>query len=488
MFTSPILKIHYCSDISSLALKRQDTLDFLIIELISMRSHSVSENRLILGKRNRNRGLFLVLLLFLTFAQAQQPEKNIGDNRRYGLKMLKDIKTAIKEHYYDPTFHGVDLDARFQLAAQNVGQATSGGQVFGIIAQAVLDLNDSHTMFIPPMRGEVAVYGWRMQLVGDACYVTAIAKGTDAEAKGLKVGDRIVALDGYEPTRETMWKMYYYYYSLRPKKRVNVTAQSPSGETRQFEVQTVVHKITIRIESSWINYGEYSPDVEDELGPGPHYAEIGSDLIVCRLPSFQMESSEVDKMMKRISGHKTLILDLRGNPGGLVTALERFAGYFFDHEIKIADLKGRKDAKEMKSKPSKANGFTGKLFVLVNSQSASAAEVFARLVQLEKRGIVLGDHSSGSVMQGQHYEFMSGSEYDPIIYGLSITDADLIMSDGKSLEGSGVRPDELVLPTVADIVDGRDPVIARAAALAGVELTAQRAGDLFRPKEKKANQ
>src|SRR5262245_3225270 len=244
---------------------------------------------------------FLVAVVFISTA-AQQPEKNIGDNRKYGLKMLKDIKGALREHYYDPTFHGVDLDARFKLAAEKIGEATSGGQIFGIVAQAVLDLEDSHTMFIPPMRGEVAVYGWRMKMVGDACYITAVAPGSDAEAKGLKVGDRITALDGYEPTRDTMWKMYYYYYSLRPKKRITVDGRTPAGGTREVEVQTRVQKIIIRIESSWIDMKSYSPDVEDDLGPGPHYAELGPDLIVCRLPSFEMETSEIDKMMKRISG------------------------------------------------------------------------------------------------------------------------------------------------------------------------------------------
>jgi carboxyl-terminal processing protease len=419
--------------------------------------------------------------------QAQTLEKGIGDSRKNGLKMLKDIKATLKERYYDPTFHGMDLDARFQTAAENIGRATSGGQVFGIIAQAVLDLNDSHTNFIPPARGEVAVYGWRMQLFGDACYITAVAPRSDAEAKGLKVGDRIIGLDGYEPNRDTMWKMYYYYYSLRPKKRIMVKVQTPAGETREVEIQTQVHKITIHIEESWITMKSYSPDVEDELGPGPHYAEVGSDLIVCKLPSFDMQSSDIDKLMKRVSGHNALILDLRGNPGGLVTAVERLAGYFYDREIKIADLKGRKETKQMTSKPRKANNFTGKLFVLIDSESASGSEVFARLAQIEKRGTVLGDRSSGSVMESQEYELVSGSEDDPIIYGLSITDADLIMSDGQSLEGRGVTPDELILPTVEDIVAHRDPTIARAAALAGVELSSEKAGALFNEKPKKGS-
>jgi C-terminal processing protease CtpA/Prc len=153
-------------------------------------------------------------------------------------------------------------------------------------------------------------------------------------------------------------------------------------------------------------------------------------------------------------------------------------GNVFEEDVKIADRKGRKELKPQVAKGRGKNAFTGKIVVLVDSGSASAAEIFARVMQLEKRGTVVGDRSSGSVMESRRYAESQGAD-TKVFYGFSITDADLIMKDGKSLEHSGLVPDEIVLPTASDLAEGKDPALVRAAELAGLKLEPTQAGKLF---------
>jgi len=90
----------------------------------------------------------------------------------------------------------------------------------------------------------------------------------------------------------------------------------------------------------------------------------------------------------------------------------------------------------------------------------------------------MGDRTAGAVMEGKEYPEQSGTD-TAAFYGVSVTEADLIMSDGKSLEHTGVTPDVLLLPGPYALANGRDPVLARAAETLGVKVSPEEAGKLF---------
>jgi len=403
-----------------------------------------------------------------------------SQDRDRGATMLKIIKEDISKHYYDPAFHGIDLDARFKLAESKMKLTKSNAEVFGIIAQVLLDFNDSHTAFIPPQRQSIIEYGWLMKMFGDIGYITEVRPHSDADEQGLKPGDQVVSIDGIRPTRSNIWIFYYLYHQLAPRPVVNLIVQGPDEPARQLKVkaQVQLNKRTIDLTDT-IDLNRFLREEEDdEMLSAQRFSTFGDDLIIWKMSEFNLTRDEVDSQIDRVKKRRALILDLRGNLGGAEETLLRVIGNLCDHDVTVGELRRRKETKPLIAKTRGDGGFKGKLVVLVDSESASAAEVLARVVQLEKRGVVLGDRTSGKVMLSRFYSHQMGLD-TVIVYGASVTDADIIMSNGVSLEGAGVTPNLALLPKATDLRAHRDPVLSDAASLLGVKLDADEAGKLF---------
>jgi C-terminal processing protease CtpA/Prc len=398
--------------------------------------------------------------------------QDVPVDRNLGLIILETIKQDLKEFYYDPKFRGIDLEARYKVAQQQIKTATPG-QIFGLIGQFLIEFNDSHTSFVPPTLITTVDYGWLMQFFGDKCYVIALNPDSDAAAKGLKLGDEIYAIDGFKPTRQNISELLHSYYVLMPAVRMTVTVKEPNGALRLIEIASAIKRDEKRGES-----GKQDPAPCHEGTP---------TLVICKLTTFEVDTKDIDRLMTKVNPYEGFIFDLRGNGGGSSEILLRLLSYFFDREIKIGTSIERKQTRSLTSKLRKDKVFKGRLTVLVDSNSASAAEIFARVIQIEKRGSVIGDRTAGSVMGSILIGHpMRGPEMSDIVWGtappsyfVSVTVADHIMSDGERLERVGVNPDLIVVPVAADIAAARDPVLTRAAASFGFEIDPAKAGVLW---------
>jgi C-terminal processing protease CtpA/Prc len=423
-------------------------------------------------------GIIASGLLYVPAASAQAPFDSL--QRERARQMLRDLEDAMEHHYYDPKYHGVDMEARFKAADTRLQSVNNLGDALTTIAQTLDALKDSHTFFLPPSRNTHREYGYTQQMIGDRCFITAVRPNRDASEK-LAAGDEVLAWQGFTPKRDNLSTMSYIFNTLLSLPVMNLSVRGPDGATRTVEVTPKVTREKQVLDLHDDNdFWKLVRDQEDgDRENRQRLVNFGDSLLIWKMPEFFISDEEVDHLIKDARKYPALVIDLRGNPGGLVKTLQRLVGDVIDHDVTIAQRVGRKpDLKPQLAKSRGENAFSGKLIVLVDSRSASAAELFARVVQIEHRGTVLGDHSSGSVMESRHYQFHQGADTQ-IFYGASITDADLIMGDGKSLEHTGVVPDEAILPTAADLAAGSDPVLARAAKLAGVELDPVKAGLLF---------
>jgi len=394
------------------------------------------------------------------------------NDRELMLTMLRAIRDDVAKHYYDPSFHGIDLNARFKDAEARLKTTAAFNDGMSTLAEFLTQFDDSHTTFLPPNRRVRVDYGWQMAMVGDKPLIVSVDAGSDAARKGLAPGDRVLLLNAFEPNRQNLWRLIYFYRFVRPQAQQRVAVLKPDGSARTVDVASAVTDQPITELGDLIAELEETVDRARDVG-----AVIGPDIFVWKMAVFG-NPDRVDEMIRKARGYKTLILDLRGNGGGAVAALRELVSRSFDRDVLVAQEKLRDKGVREVAKPSR-NAFAGRLIVLVDSRSASAAEMFARIVQIEKRGTVLGDRTAGAVMTSRifpHHAGVGGVAF----YAASITIGDVRLSNGESLEKIGVRPDEIVLPSPGDLAAARDPVLAYAIELAGGSLSSVEAARLFK--------
>lgn len=159
-----------------------------------------------------------------------------------------------------------------------------------------------------------------------------------------------------------------------------------------------------------------------------------------------------------------MILDLRGNGGGRLSTMLDFMGQVVHEPFEIATSVSRKKSEPIRVKPLSPH-ITCPLYVLMDSVSASAPEMFARSMQIHKRAVVIGDRSSGRVNSARFFWQPIGS-WEAVEFGTEITVSKIVMENGEELEGRGVTPDELCIPQAADLRAERDPCLDQALAMA----------------------
>lgn len=423
---------------------------------------------------------FVIVVALTATALAQAPASMPANDLHKVRTMLREGYETVKKEYYDPTYHGIDLDARFKEYDERLKAAPTMSAGLTMVAGFLDGLKDSHTYFMPPARSFTLDYGYRLAVIGDDVYVERVRPGTDAEAR-VKPGDRVMSINGTGVGRESFTRMQYLLQVVQPQPSTRLVVRDPAGAERTESVTTQV--TPGRVQRDIFGGGgaelqdlELRDEAAAHLVRQRHIERDG--VMIWKMPWFFTENSEIDGIMSIARKQQTLILDLRGNPGGLVDTLQRLLGHVFPANVPIGTRVTRKGKSQLTVKSRGADAFSGKLIVLIDAASASSAEIFARVVQLEGRGTVIGDRSSGAVMEAKMSQFAQAVP-GIILYGFAVTDADLIMKDGRSLEVGGVIPDEKLVPSGEDLARGRDPVLARALKLAGIDMDPIDAGKLF---------
>ena len=168
----------------------------------------------------------------------------------------------------------------------------------------------------------------------------------------------------------------------------------------------------------------------------------------------------------KLAGAKALVIDLRGNPGGLIDSAQWFVSWLSRNEINLGKLIVSGTTLELKSTPQKRS-FGGKLAILTDIDSASCAEIAAAAVQDAAAGKIVGGRTPGFCLPSQFIELPSG-------FHLQTVFGDGLRANGKRIEGVGVTPDIEAPATPEDLAAGRDPALDAALAELRRELESEK--------------
>lgn len=298
---------------------------------------------------------------------------------------------------------------------------------------AATDSLDKYSAFVPndpakqpsaSLEDHVVGIGVEIKPISDGVIVIRPLRGGPAAKAGLLKGDVIVAVNG----RSLAGHDINFAASL---------IAGPAGSSVRLDVRRSGRLLMpVMLTRQRVTLHSVS---EARLLPGE--AKIG----YVKLDTFTKSSTtEVEQALWNLhrQGMQTLVFDLRGNPGGLLTTAIELSNKFLPRGT-IVSTRGRTREDNSLERATYSKTWKLPLVVLVDENSASASEIFAAAIQENRRGLVVGRKSYGKGTVQTHFPLQTVSG------NLRLTTARFYSPKGRKMAGSGVTPDVLLaLPVV----------------------------------------
>ena len=263
--------------------------------------------------------------------------------------------------------------------------------------------------------GEFGGLGIEVSMESGVVKVIAPIDNTPASRAGVKAGDYIVKIDGEQVLGKTLMEAVNL---MRGPVGTSIEITVRRKGLKKAKIFKIIREI-IEIKSV------ISKLIDNKVG-------------YLRLRSFNQNSSDqLKEEISKIEKNKKLvgyILDIRNNPGGLLTQAIEISNFFLD-DGEIVSTKGRKNKENRKFFAKKGDKIKGKpLIVLINNGSASASEIVAGALQDQKRAVLLGETTFG---KGSVQSIIPLKNQG----ALRLTVSKYYLPSGKSISDVGVIPD-----------------------------------------------
>jgi len=398
---------------------------------------------------------------------------------------------VIAGNFYDPQLNGVNWGAVRKVTRTRVATASTDAEFYAALKDMAAALGDSHTMVLTPRetvdrrRFVSTRTGMQLTLIDNRIVVSEVEPESPAARAGINVGDILFAAGN------TRFDAAFIRNALTDPRLAQGDVLAGDGpealpalpaENERVRVLRGVRR-EMRRAAAPGRGGGLTVDVVRADGtllraqvvptasPRPPSSELrwlDGQVAVIRFTRFVPELRPgLEAALEEASKARALIVDLRGNGGGLIEMFRWFTGRFMaeEHMAMRSLSRDRVDGRsqnisEMYVGPDRfdaaRNPLLQPLAVLVDGRTGSAAELAAVVLAEQRSALLVGEPTCGCVV-GVRFEYVL-----PDGGGVRVAETGFVSAHGARLEGAPTLPTVRVMPTLADLRSGRDPVLDEA--------------------------
>lgn len=306
--------------------------------------------------------------------------------------LVSEVTERVEKEYPFADLNGVEMEAWSRevrtLADEDLGEVAFLRQ----LEQKVSDLRDGHTNLGWASPGRGARPAVRAQMLPQGYYVTRVGEpnGTwkgNAEAS-IERGDRITKM-GNTPIRQHFDRTLENIQASTPTARHRIASYALlSGPPKSSVTVTIEGKGRVTLPRKRPKFSPV-PEPNSEI-----YGNIG--YIVPKTFGFVDDIERVDRLINEMMHTDGLVIDLRGNGGGVTAVPDAILGRLFEDQPPAFAIKDRNGRKEAEMRPGRRGDiYDGPVAVLTNAHTFSAANYFAQRIKYHDRGVIVGRRTGG---------------------------------------------------------------------------------------------
>lgn len=402
------------------------------------------------------------------------------------------VWAIVRDTHFDKSLNGVDWEAARAEFRPKAAAASTPTELRSVLHEMLGRLGQSHFSVIPGSASAAdpgtlstgsATPGFDIRVLGQDVLVTEVEVGGPAASAGVKPGWRLTSIAG-RPAADLLkgaehmpagrvrdleaWRVLQGRLRGADGSELALTFEDGTGATLS---RTLVRREQPGQAVTVGNLPTMFVEVTNERRRTPAGRPVG-------VIGFNVWMAAVDRPFQlAIDEHRDasgIVIDLRGNPGGLAAMMMGIAGHFIENRDSLGVMKTRHNALQFAVNPRLVNAkgervgpFAGPVAILVDGLSASASECFTGGMQSLGRVRVFGERTMGAALPSQFDRLPNG---DVFIHATG----DFVTSDGTRLEGRGVIPDELVPLDRKALLAGQDAPLEAALAWIDTQQTVAR--------------